>query len=95
MQTFAYGQAAHMGDALAEGAAPDTIFLAGGTELLNWLRLGIAKPTRVIDLMRSRALRISRPCRKAGSALERSRGLTTLRFTTMSCGTIPCFLRQF
>jgi len=49
MQTFAYGQAADIGEALAEGAAPDTMFLAGGTELLNWLRLRIARP-RIIDL---------------------------------------------
>ena len=50
MQTFAYGQATDMGEALAEGVAPDTMFLAGGTELLNWLHLGIARPTRIIDL---------------------------------------------
>jgi xanthine dehydrogenase YagS FAD-binding subunit len=50
MDSFAYGRAADTNDALAEGGGPNTVFLAGGTELLNWLRLGIAKPTRVIDL---------------------------------------------
>jgi xanthine dehydrogenase YagS FAD-binding subunit len=50
MDSFVYGRAADMKDALAEGGGPNTVFLAGGTELLNWLRLGIAKPTRVIDL---------------------------------------------
>ena len=52
MQSFAYGRAADMKETLAEGRVPDTIFLAGGTELLNWLRLGIAKPARVIDISR-------------------------------------------
>jgi xanthine dehydrogenase YagS FAD-binding subunit len=52
MQGFAYGRAADMKETLAEGRVPDTIFLAGGTELLNWLRLGIAKPARVIDISR-------------------------------------------
>src|SRR5258708_7535867 len=47
---FASGRDAGMGGALAEGSGPNTVFLAGGTELLNWLRLGIAKPERVIDL---------------------------------------------
>jgi xanthine dehydrogenase YagS FAD-binding subunit len=52
MQAFAYGQAADIGEALAEGGTPDTVFLAGGTELLNWLRLGITKPARIIDIAR-------------------------------------------
>jgi xanthine dehydrogenase YagS FAD-binding subunit len=52
MQAFAYGQATDVREALTEGGAPDTVFLAGGTELLNWLRLGIAKPVRVIDIGR-------------------------------------------
>jgi len=56
MQAFAYGHAADIGEALAEGGAPDTLFLAGGTELLNWLRLGIAKPARVIDIARLEGL---------------------------------------
>src|ERR1700730_14328300 len=52
MQAFAYGHAADIGEAVVEGGEPDTVFLAGGTELLNWLRLGIAKPARVIDIAR-------------------------------------------
>jgi xanthine dehydrogenase YagS FAD-binding subunit len=31
---------------------PGTVALAGGTELLNWLRLGIAAPERVVDISR-------------------------------------------
>jgi xanthine dehydrogenase YagS FAD-binding subunit len=56
MQAFAYGHAADMAEALEEGGAPDTVFLAGGTELLNWMRLGIAKPARVIDIARLEGL---------------------------------------
>jgi xanthine dehydrogenase YagS FAD-binding subunit len=51
MQPFAYGRATDLSAGLGEAVAPDTVFLAGGTELLNWLRLGIMRPSRVIDLM--------------------------------------------
>ncbi|UCI05174.1 FAD binding domain-containing protein [Mesorhizobium sp. B1-1-8] len=56
MQAFAYGKASDIVEALAEASAPDTVFLAGGTELLNWLRLGIVKPARVIDIGRLEGL---------------------------------------
>ena len=56
MDSFVYGRAAEIGEALADGIATNTVFLAGGTELLNWLRLGIAKPARVIDLMQLKGL---------------------------------------
>lgn len=35
-------------------------FLAGGTEILNWMRLGIAAPDRVIDITRVEELRFIR-----------------------------------
>lgn len=50
MQGFAYARAGGIADALALGAEPGTAFLAGGTELLNWMRLGIAAPARVLDI---------------------------------------------
>jgi xanthine dehydrogenase YagS FAD-binding subunit len=56
METFAYGRAANIGEAVAQGAVPETQFLAGGTELLNWLRLGITKPARLIDILRLEGL---------------------------------------
>jgi len=56
MDPFAYGYATDVKEAITEGGAPNTVFLAGGTELLNWLRLGIAKPARVIDLTRLKGL---------------------------------------
>ncbi|MER9679471.1 xanthine dehydrogenase family protein subunit M [Mesorhizobium sp. M0184] len=52
MTPFVYARADSLGDTIAAGAAPDSAFLAGGTELLNWLRLGIAEPTRIIDISR-------------------------------------------
>jgi xanthine dehydrogenase YagS FAD-binding subunit len=56
MQAFVYGHATDIAEALVEGGTKDTVFLAGGTELLNWLRLGIANPARVIDIARLKGL---------------------------------------
>ena len=50
MQPFAYARAAALPEALAAAAKPGTAFLAGGTELLNWMRLGIAAPARILDI---------------------------------------------
>jgi xanthine dehydrogenase YagS FAD-binding subunit len=52
MLPFAYARAGDLGEALAAGADGGTAYLAGGTELLNWLRLGIAEPARVLDIAR-------------------------------------------
>jgi xanthine dehydrogenase YagS FAD-binding subunit len=56
MRNFAYARAATPEAAIAAAGA-DTVFLAGGTELLNWMRLGITDAERVIDLGRIEALR--------------------------------------
>ncbi|MEO3432964.1 xanthine dehydrogenase family protein subunit M [Inquilinus sp. CAU 1745] len=56
MTPFAYARASHLDETIAAGAEWDTAFLAGGTELLNWLRLGIAGPARVIDITRLEGL---------------------------------------
>jgi xanthine dehydrogenase YagS FAD-binding subunit len=56
MRDFAYARATTPEDAIkaaAEGAA----ILAGGTEFLNWMRLGIADAARVIDIGRLEGLR--------------------------------------
>jgi len=50
MQGFTYARAAGVSEALAAGREPGTAFLAGGTELLNWMRLEIATPARVLDI---------------------------------------------
>jgi xanthine dehydrogenase YagS FAD-binding subunit len=52
MLPFRYARAATVEQAIAAGAAPHTAFLAGGTELLNWLRLGVAAPVRLVDITR-------------------------------------------
>ena len=46
-----YARAQSLSDAVAEAArAPDAQFVAGGTEVLNWLRDGITAPSLLIDL---------------------------------------------
>ena len=52
MQNFAYARAGSVPEALAEFQRANTAVLAGGTELLNWMRLGVAAPERVIDISR-------------------------------------------
>src|SRR5919199_3359553 len=50
MQTFSYAKPADLGSALAALRDPDTRAIAGGTELINWMRDGIDTPRRVIDV---------------------------------------------
>jgi xanthine dehydrogenase YagS FAD-binding subunit len=51
MQNFSYSVAKRLEDAfVADGS--QTVAIAGGTELLNWFRLGISAPARVIDIGR-------------------------------------------
>jgi xanthine dehydrogenase YagS FAD-binding subunit len=50
MRPFSYARAATLDDALQAAREPGTAVLAGGTELLNWLKLGIAAPERVLDI---------------------------------------------
>ncbi|HEX2451140.1 MAG TPA: xanthine dehydrogenase family protein subunit M [Gemmatimonadales bacterium] len=56
MQAFAYARPTSVAQAVASGTEPDAAFLAGGTELLNWLRLGISAPKRVLDISRLEGL---------------------------------------
>jgi xanthine dehydrogenase YagS FAD-binding subunit len=56
MQAFEYGRVGSVHEAVAIGAGPDTTYLAGGTELLNWMRLGIVTPRRVVDICRVNGL---------------------------------------
>ena len=52
MHNFQYALANSRADAVALAQLPDTMLIAGGTELLNWIRIGIAEPTRVVDITR-------------------------------------------
>lgn len=49
MRDFSYSRARSLNEALAADGA-SRMAIAGGTELLNWFRLGIAAPDQVIDL---------------------------------------------
>jgi xanthine dehydrogenase YagS FAD-binding subunit len=50
MRNFAYAKAPDLDTAVRAGAEPDTAYLAGGTELVNWLKFGVARPARVLDI---------------------------------------------
>jgi xanthine dehydrogenase YagS FAD-binding subunit len=66
MLPFRYARAANVDQAIAAGAAPHTAFLAGGTELLNWLRLGIVAPARLVDISRLDGLAAIEPLPHGG-----------------------------
>jgi xanthine dehydrogenase YagS FAD-binding subunit len=50
MQTFAYVRASTLSDATDGAAQADTMVIAGGTELLNWMKDGIVAPVRLLDI---------------------------------------------
>ena len=50
MHGFGYARAANEADLTSALCERDTMAIAGGTELLNWMRLGIARPKNLIDL---------------------------------------------
>jgi xanthine dehydrogenase YagS FAD-binding subunit len=50
MKDFAYARADSGAAAVAALADDHATVLAGGTELLNWVRLGITAPERVVDI---------------------------------------------
>lgn len=53
MRDFSYHVARDPGDAVtALSGGAETTFIAGGTELLNWMRLGISEPSRLVDVGR-------------------------------------------
>jgi len=57
VKNFGYARATDVDAAVAALAQPETSVIAGGTELLNWMRLGIAEPERVVDIGRIDELR--------------------------------------
>ena len=52
MRDFGYARATSRADAIVLTGLPDTMVLAGGTELLNWTRIGIVEPARIVDITR-------------------------------------------
>jgi len=52
MRTFDYLRAHDAATAMAEAAKPETRFLAGGTTLLDLMKLNVERPTRLVDITR-------------------------------------------
>ncbi|MER8396814.1 xanthine dehydrogenase family protein subunit M [Mesorhizobium sp. M1348] len=52
MRTFEYLRAEDAATAVAEAAKPETLFLAGGTTLLDLMKLNVERPARVVDITR-------------------------------------------
>ena len=52
MREFTYSRPLAEDEVLAELRGPDVVAVAGGTELLNWMRLGILAPRRLLDIGR-------------------------------------------
>jgi xanthine dehydrogenase YagS FAD-binding subunit len=50
MENFLYGRATDLVSALTALRDPSTRAIAGGTELLNWMRDGIDNPSQVLDI---------------------------------------------
>ncbi len=52
MNTFEFVRPATAAEAVAAGAAPGAAYHAGGTNLLDLMKGGIARPTRLVDVNR-------------------------------------------
>src|SRR5437667_9096288 len=50
MKAFEYARAGNLHQAIAAQGTGNAAVIAGGTEILNWMRLGIAEPDRLVDL---------------------------------------------
>lgn len=50
MNTFTYARVTDVTSAIAAANMSGTSLLAGGTELVNWMKEGIATPTRLVDI---------------------------------------------
>jgi xanthine dehydrogenase YagS FAD-binding subunit len=52
MKPFVYTRAASAIEAVTAASRPGVAILAGGTELLNWMRIGVSEPQAVVDIGR-------------------------------------------
>jgi len=50
MLDFAFSRVADLPAAIAAASDPETALIAGGTELVNWLKEGIVAPSRLVDI---------------------------------------------
>ena len=58
MKLFEYVRSSEPQDAIQSAAAPDTKFLAGGTNLVDLMRYGVESPSRLVDVNRLPLTRI-------------------------------------
>ncbi|CAD7712341.1 Aldehyde oxidoreductase FAD-binding subunit PaoB [Xanthomonas hydrangeae] len=56
MRTFDYLRAEDAATAIVEGGKPETKFLAGGTTLLDLMKLNVERPARLVDITRLQGL---------------------------------------
>jgi xanthine dehydrogenase YagS FAD-binding subunit len=61
MRPFAYARAGSVAEVLEVTRDGHATVIAGGTELLNWMRLGVASPDRLIDISGIEALGVIEP----------------------------------
>jgi xanthine dehydrogenase YagS FAD-binding subunit len=52
VRPFSYERAVDVSGAISSATAPDAMFLAGGTNLVDLMKLGVARPERLIDVGR-------------------------------------------
>ena len=52
MKPFSYTRAQNAQEALAKGREPETRFLAGGTNLIDLMKMGVEQPSHLIDITR-------------------------------------------
>jgi len=52
MRPFDYIRPASVAEAVAAAAAPNAMYLAGGTNLLDLMKVGVARPQRLVDITR-------------------------------------------
>jgi xanthine dehydrogenase YagS FAD-binding subunit len=56
MNAFEFVQPRTLDEALAAGAAPGAAYLAGGTNLVDLMKAGVARPARLVDIGRLKGL---------------------------------------
>jgi xanthine dehydrogenase YagS FAD-binding subunit len=52
MNRFDYIRPSSLAEAVAEGARPGSAYLAGGTNLLDLMKMSVARPQRIVDISR-------------------------------------------
>ena len=52
MKNFSYARPTSIHQTIEFAATSDAMILAGGTELLNWTRIGIVEPSKLVDITR-------------------------------------------